>query len=233
MPSVLRGCVRAPPRAPRAGQGVRPPCSRCRCRSRPAIGVRFTGARASRVQRRRKARQAAAVPDAVQGAVTHQALELLMRRVDFGPVDRVRLPRQPSRWSGRGTGRPPVKMAARPVVTWSKRAGSSPSTSHRPRRPSFPPGPCSRRRRGRCGSAAPRCAGCRRRTRRGGVGQRRSAGAPRTPRRLRPARTRRRSASCPTPGSWSRRRRRGPRRRSLRLRPPAAAGVVAFVADPV
>ena len=44
MPSVLRGCVRAPPRAPRAGQGVRPPCSRCRCRSRAAIGVRFTGA---------------------------------------------------------------------------------------------------------------------------------------------------------------------------------------------
>ena len=27
MPSVLRGCVRAPPRAPRAGQGVRPPAA--------------------------------------------------------------------------------------------------------------------------------------------------------------------------------------------------------------
>ena len=55
--------------------------------------------------------QAAAVPDAVQGAVehrqparvreglgdvrlgvTHQALELLTRRFDVGPVDRVRLP---------------------------------------------------------------------------------------------------------------------------------------------
>ena len=40
--------------------------------------------------------------------------------------------RQPSRWSGSRTGRPPVKMAARPVVTWSKRAGSSPSTSTAP-----------------------------------------------------------------------------------------------------
>ena len=55
--------------------------------------------------------QAAAVPDAVQGTVehrqppavreglgdvrlgvTHQALELLTRRFDVGPVDRVRLP---------------------------------------------------------------------------------------------------------------------------------------------
>ena len=78
--------------------------------------------------------QAAAVPDAVQGAVehrqpplvreglsdvrpgvTHQALELLTRRFDVGPVDRVRLPAP--RWSGRWTGQPPVKMAARPVVT--------------------------------------------------------------------------------------------------------------------
>ena len=73
--------------------------------------------------------------------------------------------------------------------------------------PSFPPGPCSRRRRGRCGSAAPRCVGYRRRRRRGGVGPRRSAGAPRTPRRPRPARTRRRAASRPTPGSPPRRRR--------------------------
>ena len=91
--------------------------------------------------------------------------------------------RQPSRWSSSRTGRPPVKMAARPVVTWSKRAGWSPSTSTRPRRTSFPPGPCSRRRRCRCGSAAPRCAGCRRRRRRGGGGPRRWAGAPRTLRR--------------------------------------------------
>ena len=40
--------------------------------------------------------------------------------------------RQPSRWSGSRTGWPPVKLAARPVVTWSKRAGSSPSTSTAP-----------------------------------------------------------------------------------------------------
>ena len=45
-------------------------------------------------------------------------------------VDRVTTPTaSPSRWSGSRTGRPPVKMAARPVVTWSKRAGSSPSTT--------------------------------------------------------------------------------------------------------
>ena len=40
--------------------------------------------------------------------------------------------RQPSRWSGSRTGWPPVKMTARLVVTWSKRAGSSPSTSTAP-----------------------------------------------------------------------------------------------------
>ena len=41
----------------------------------------------------------------------------------------------------RWTGRPPVKMAARPVVTWSKRAGSSPSTSTAPAA-QLPPSPC-------------------------------------------------------------------------------------------
>ena len=46
--------------------------------------------------------------------VTHQALELLTRYVDVDPVDRVRLPA------------PALAVAARPVVTWSKRAGSSP-----------------------------------------------------------------------------------------------------------
>ena len=56
--------------------------------------------------------------------------------------------RQPPRWSGSPEGRPPVKMAARPVVTWSKRAGSSPSMSTAPVPLSFPPDPCSRRRRG-------------------------------------------------------------------------------------
>ena len=44
----------------------------------------------------------------------------------------------------------------------------------------------------------------------------RSAGAPRTPRRPRPARTRRRGASRPTPGNRPRRRRRRPRRRWCR-----------------
>ena len=72
-----------------------------------------------------------------------------------------------------------------------------PSPASPPPPPSFPPDPCSRRRRGRCGSAAPRCVGCRRRRRRGGGGPRRSAGALRTPRRPRPARTRRRAASHP------------------------------------
>ena len=61
--------------------------------------------------------QVAAVPDAVQRAVehrqpplvgeglgdvrlgvTHQALELLTRRFDVGPVDCVRLPRVPTRF---------------------------------------------------------------------------------------------------------------------------------------
>ena len=55
MPSVLRGCVRAPPRAPRATRGARRPSRpapagasrggtrrRYRCRSRPAVGVRAT-----------------------------------------------------------------------------------------------------------------------------------------------------------------------------------------------
>ena len=45
---------------------------------------------------------------------------------------------------------------------------------------------------------------------------RRSAGARRTPRRPRPARTRRRAASCRPPGSRPRRRRRRPRRRWCR-----------------
>ena len=57
MPSVLRGCVRAPPRAPRATRGARRPSRpapagasrggtrrRYRCRSRPAVGVRATPA---------------------------------------------------------------------------------------------------------------------------------------------------------------------------------------------
>ena len=123
--------------------------------------------------------------------------------------------RQPARWPGIRTGRPPVKMAARPVVTWSKRVGSSPSRQAPPPPRSFSPGPCSRRRRGRCRSAAPRCAGCRRRGRRGRGGPCRSAGALRTPRALRrprPTRSRGRAASRPMPGSrpgrWRRRRRR-------------------------
>ena len=40
MPSVLRGCVRAPPRAPRAGARRASPCSRCRCRSAPEANAR-------------------------------------------------------------------------------------------------------------------------------------------------------------------------------------------------
>ena len=85
------------------------------------------------------------MPDAVQGgAVSHPsvregldecpprrhasgALELLPRRFD----SRFRRPRTAPSASRRGgwasrTGRPAVKMAARPVVTWLKRAGSSP-----------------------------------------------------------------------------------------------------------
>ena len=48
MPSVLRGCVRAPPRAPRAGRGVRPPAAGADAVRGPRFGVRFTGAGASR-----------------------------------------------------------------------------------------------------------------------------------------------------------------------------------------
>ena len=59
----------------------------------------------------------------VRFGVTHQVLELLPRRFDIGPVDRVRLPAPAGAVVGQVEGRPVVKMAARPVVTWSKRAG--------------------------------------------------------------------------------------------------------------
>ena len=66
MPSVLRGCVRAPPRAPprapRAGRGVRPPCSRCRCCSRPAIRRQVHRGRRGPVQSRRESPQPARRP---------------------------------------------------------------------------------------------------------------------------------------------------------------------------
>ena len=89
-----------------------------------------------------------------------------------------------------------VNLARADLTNESGALGETASLSPRgfaaepPPPPSFPPDPCSRRRRGRCGSAAPRCVGCRRRRRRGGGGPRRSAGARRTPRRPRPARTR-------------------------------------------
>ena len=63
-----------------------------------------------------------------------RALELLTRRFDVGPVDRVRLPAPAVAVVGQVDGPgAPVKMAARPVVTRSKRprwtdveAGSTP-----------------------------------------------------------------------------------------------------------
>ena len=62
MPSVLRGCVRAPPRAPRAGRGVRPPAAGADAVRGPRFGVRFTGAGAGPVQSRRESRQPARRP---------------------------------------------------------------------------------------------------------------------------------------------------------------------------
>ena len=105
----------------------------------------------------------------VRLGVTHQALELLTRRFDVGPVDRGRLPAPAAAMVGQPEGRPPVKMAARPVVTWSKRTGSSPSTSTAPA-PQLPARPML---------TSPSGAG----PGRGGGGPRRSAGAPRTLRR--------------------------------------------------
>ena len=80
MPSVLRGCVRAPPRAPRVGQGVRTPCSRCRCRSRPAIGVRFTGARASRCSADAKSGSQPAARSAASTAASRPMPDGMSRR---------------------------------------------------------------------------------------------------------------------------------------------------------
>ena len=80
MPSVLRGCVRAPPRAPRVGQGVRPPCSRCRCRSRPAIGVRFTEARASRCRADAKTGSQPAARSAASTAASRPIPDGISRR---------------------------------------------------------------------------------------------------------------------------------------------------------
>ena len=62
MPSVLRGCVRAPPRAPRAGRGVRPPAAGADAVRGPRFGVRFTRGRRGPVQSRRKSRQPARRP---------------------------------------------------------------------------------------------------------------------------------------------------------------------------
>ena len=154
--------------------------------------------------------QAAAVPGAVQGAVehrqpplvreglgdvrlgvTHQALELLTGRFDVGPVHRVRLPAPAVAVVRQSDGRLPVKMAARPVVTWSKRAGSSPSTSTAP-----------------------------------------AAQLPARP--MFPARTRRRGASRPTPGSRPPQPLWGPHLLTtlLERRPAAAAGSGTLVARP-
>ena len=99
--------------------------------------------------------QAAAVPDAVQGAVehrqpprvredlgdvrlgvTHQALELLTRRFDVGPVDRVRAPkRQPSRWVGQVDGHAAREDGGAPRRHLVEAGRFVPIDEHRPRRP--------------------------------------------------------------------------------------------------
>ena len=133
--------------------------------------------------------QAAAVPDAVQRAIEHRQPPLVrdglgdvrLRRhaSGAGAADGAASTsestaygsrRQPSRWSGSRTGRPPVKMAVAPLVTWSKRAGSSPPIVEGRPAAQLPARPHADVAVGaRCGSAAPRCVGCRRRkaTRRG------------------------------------------------------------------
>ena len=119
------------------------------------------------------------MPDAVQGAVehrqpllvrqrlgdvrlgvAHQALELLTRRVDVGPVDRVRLPAPAVAVVGQPDGLAAREDGGAPRRHLVEAGRFVPIDDHRPRPPSFPPGPCSRRRRGRCGPAAPRCVGC-------------------------------------------------------------------------
>ena len=73
-----------------------------------------------------------------QRCPSRQALELLTQRFDVGPVDRVRLPAPAVAVVGSRPGRPAVKMAARPVVTWSEAGRFVAIDEHRPRHPSFP-----------------------------------------------------------------------------------------------
>ena len=161
-----------PPRPQRRGRGLTASQGRrCPPRDPPTRGA---------------SRRAVVVGVHVRLGVAHQSLGLLTRRFDVGSVDCVRLPAPAVAVVGQPDGAAAREDGGAPGRHLVERAGSPPLMSTAPAL-TLPSAPA------RVSRASVR------RRRRGGAGPPRSAGAPRTLRRPRPARTRRR-ASRPTPG---------------------------------
>ena len=77
---VLRGCVRAPPRAPRAGRGVHPPAAGADAVRGPRSASGFTGARASRCRADAKTGSQPAARSAASTAASRPIPDGISRR---------------------------------------------------------------------------------------------------------------------------------------------------------